>query len=116
MELHLLRSVDEFDVGASSARRWRRSACPAKSSCGTARRTFSHIFSGDGYSAGYYSYLWSEVLDADAFDAFREAADIFDAQTAQKLHDFIYAAGNRGSLPPPIDAVRGPHARRSTRC
>ena len=64
---------------------------------------FSHIFSGDGYSAGYYSYLWSEVLDADAFDAFREAGDIFDRDTARRLHDFIYAAGNRR---PPDDAYR----------
>ena len=55
---------------------------------------FAHIFSGDGYAAGYYSYLWSEVLDADAFDAFREAGDIFDEETAARLRRFVYGAGN----------------------
>jgi peptidyl-dipeptidase Dcp len=54
---------------------------------------FAHIFSGGGYAAGYYSYMWSEVLDADAFEAFEETGDIFDPATAQRLHDYIYAAG-----------------------
>ena len=84
---------------------------------------FAHIFSGDGYSAGYYSYLWSEVLDADGFAAFEEAGDIFDPATAKRLHDYVYAAGNlrdpaeayrafRGRMPV-IDALlrkRGLHA------
>lgn len=56
---------------------------------------FSHIFSGEGYAAGYYSYLWSEVLDADGFAAFEEAGDLFDPSVAKRLHDFVYAAGNR---------------------
>ena len=54
---------------------------------------FLHIFTGDSYAAGYYSYMWSEVLDADGFDAFKEAKNAFDPATAKKLHDFIYAAG-----------------------
>ncbi len=54
---------------------------------------FAHIFSGDYYAAGYYSYLWSEVLDADAFAAFKEAGDVFDPETAKRLHDHIYSAG-----------------------
>jgi peptidyl-dipeptidase Dcp len=53
---------------------------------------FTHIFGG-GYAAAYYSYLWSEVLDADAFAAFEETGDIFDPATAKKLHDHVYAAG-----------------------
>lgn len=76
---------------------------------------FAHVFSGDGYSAGYYSYMWSEVMDADAFEAFQEVGDPFDAATAQKLHDHIYSAGGskeaetlylsfRGAMPK-VDAL-----------
>ena len=56
---------------------------------------FQHLFSGSGYAAGYYVYLWAEVLDCDAFEAFKEAGDIFDPNTAQRLLRCIYAAGNR---------------------
>jgi peptidyl-dipeptidase Dcp len=59
---------------------------------------FMHIMSG--YAAGYYSYLWSEVMDADAFAAFEETGNVFHPGTAKKLHEFIYSAGNR----------RDPHA------
>ncbi len=59
---------------------------------------FAHVFAGDGYSSGYYSYMWSEVMDADAFAAFEEAGGAFDAQTAQKLETHILSAG--GSQPP----------------
>jgi peptidyl-dipeptidase Dcp len=59
---------------------------------------FAHIFSGDHYAAGYYSYMWSEVMDADAFGAFEEAGDIFDPEVARRLHDDIYSSG--GSLDP----------------
>jgi peptidyl-dipeptidase Dcp len=73
---------------------------------------FLHVFSGDGYSAGYYSYMWSEVLDADAFAAFEETGDVFDPALAQKLRANIYAAGGtkdpeelyrafRGKMPSP---------------
>jgi peptidyl-dipeptidase Dcp len=52
---------------------------------------FRHIFSGE-YSCGYYSYIWSEVLDADAFQAFKETS-LFDKKTAQSLRKNIYSAG-----------------------
>lgn len=76
---------------------------------------FQHVFSGDGYSAGYYSYMWSEVLDADAFAAFTETGDAFDPGMAAKLKANIYSVGGavdpedsykafRGKLPT-IDAM-----------
>jgi peptidyl-dipeptidase Dcp len=58
---------------------------------------FQHIFAG-GYSAGYYSYMWSEVLDADAFAAFEETGDAFNTAMAKKLKDHIYSVG--GSIDP----------------
>ena len=54
---------------------------------------FTHVFGGDGYAAGYYAYLWSEVLDADGFKAFEETRNPFDPATAQRLYQFIYSAG-----------------------
>ena len=73
---------------------------------------FGHVFAGDGYSAGYYSYMWSEVLDADAFKAFEETGDHFNAEVAAKLRQHIYSAGGtrdpeelytlfRGRMPAP---------------
>jgi peptidyl-dipeptidase Dcp len=73
---------------------------------------FQHVFSGDGYSAGYYSYMWSEVLDADAFAAFEESGNPFDPVMARKLKNNIYSVGGaidpeetykafRGKLPDP---------------
>ncbi len=56
---------------------------------------FAHVFSGDGYSSGYYSYMWSEVLDADAFSAFEETGNVFDSDTAARLREFVYGAGGR---------------------
>ena len=54
---------------------------------------FAHVFSGDGYSSGYYSYMWSEVMDADAFAAFEETGDYFDPATAARLERHILGAG-----------------------
>jgi peptidyl-dipeptidase Dcp len=68
---------------------------------------FQHIFSGDHYAAGYYSYLWSEVLDADAFNAFEETGDVFDPATARRLRDHIYAAGGARDPSEAYQAFRG---------
>ena len=79
---------------------------------------FAHVFSGDGYSSGYYSYMWSEVMDADAFAAFDEVGDAFDADTAKRLEQFILSTGGsqdadelyvafRGRLPGPEALLAG---------
>ena len=54
---------------------------------------FAHVFSGDGYSSGYYSYMWSEVMDADAFAAFEEAGGAFDPEVAKSLEENILSKG-----------------------
>jgi peptidyl-dipeptidase Dcp len=68
---------------------------------------FAHVFAGDGYSAGYYSYLWSEVLDADGFAAFTEAGDIFAPEVAARLKTHVYSAGNRADPEAAYVAFRG---------
>jgi peptidyl-dipeptidase Dcp len=55
---------------------------------------FTHVFSGEGYAAGYYSYLWSDVLAADAWEAFTGAGGAWDPAVAKRLHDDVFAVGN----------------------
>ncbi|MDX1460119.1 MAG: M3 family metallopeptidase [Xanthomonadales bacterium] len=55
---------------------------------------FAHVFAG-GYSAGYYAYLWSEILDSDGFEAFKETGDIFNPELAQRIRENVYEAGGR---------------------
>jgi peptidyl-dipeptidase Dcp len=77
---------------------------------------FQHIFSG-GYSSGYYSYLWSEVLDSDAFQAFVEKGNIFDQETAKSFRENVLSKGGsdepmtlykkfRGAEPNPINLLK----------
>lgn len=68
---------------------------------------FDHVFSGDGYSSGYYSYMWSEVMDADAFAAFRETGDVFDQGVAERLKTFILSAGGSRDAAELYVAFRG---------
>lgn len=55
---------------------------------------FGHIFSGDGYSAGYYSYLWADVINADAWEAFTEGKGPYDKAVAKRLYDTVFSVGN----------------------
>jgi len=55
---------------------------------------FGHAFAGDGYSAGYYSYLWSDTLSADAWEAFLEGKGPYDKAVAKRLHDDVFSVGN----------------------
>jgi len=115
LAFHTLSDPGNIDVADFEARTLAEIGMPAEITMRHRTPHFSHVFSGEGYSAGYYSYLWSEVLDADAFEAFRERGDIFDPQTAKALASYIYAAGHsrepdvaytlfRGRLPS-VDAL-----------
>ena len=94
LDYHALASADNLDPLAFEADSLQQIGMPAEISMRHRSPHFSHIFSGDGYSSGYYSYLWSEVLDADGFQAFKEAGDIFDSETAKRLYEHVYSAGN----------------------
>ena len=94
LDIHLQSETDEaFDVAGFEQAALARIGMPAEIVMRHRPVHFQHIFAGSGYAAAYYSYLWSEVLDADAFAAFEEAGDVFDRETAKKLHDHVYAAG-----------------------
>ena len=68
---------------------------------------FGHIFADDGYSAGYYSYIWADTLTADAAEAFIEAKSFYDKATAKRLHDSIMSVGNSVSPEEAFRAFRG---------
>jgi peptidyl-dipeptidase Dcp len=117
LDLHSQAATAEFDdkafdIAAFEQASLARIGMPAEIVMRHRPTHFGHVFSGGGYASAYYSYMWSEVLDADAFAAFEETGDIFDAPTARKLHDQVYAAGGtrdpaalytafRGRLPTP---------------
>jgi peptidyl-dipeptidase Dcp len=94
LDLHLLERPDGLDVTAFEAATLERIGMPAEIIPRHRTPHFAHVFSGGGYAAGYYSYLWSEMLDADGFAAFLEAGDAFDPGMAARLREFVYAAGN----------------------
>ncbi|MEM6304753.1 MAG: M3 family metallopeptidase [Pseudomonadota bacterium] len=68
---------------------------------------FAHVFAGDGYSSGYYSYMWSEVMDADAFEAFEEAGGAFDTERAKALEMHILSTGGSRDAAELYVAFRG---------
>ncbi|NKX36328.1 M3 family metallopeptidase [Rhodobacteraceae bacterium R_SAG4] len=68
---------------------------------------FAHVFSGDGYSSGYYSYMWSEVMDADAFASFEEAEGAFDPERAKALEAHILSKGGSEDAAELYTAFRG---------
>ncbi|MCL6282940.1 M3 family metallopeptidase [Ruegeria sp. 2012CJ41-6] len=68
---------------------------------------FAHVFAGDGYSSGYYSYMWSEVMDADAFAAFEEAGGAFDPERAHALEAHILSTGGSKEPEELYTAFRG---------
>jgi peptidyl-dipeptidase Dcp len=98
LEFHTQSASASRDVRAFEQAELKKIGMPEEIAMRHRPTQFGHIFSGDYYAAGYYSYMWSEVMDADAFGAFEEAGDIFDPATAKRLHDDIYSTG--GSVDP----------------
>jgi peptidyl-dipeptidase Dcp len=111
LEFHSLASPPELAAAADSDAFEKdalaRLAMPGEIAMRHRPPHFAHIFSGGGYAGAYYSYMWSEVLDADAFAAFEETGDIFDPATAKRLLDTIYAAGGSQDPAEAYKAFRG---------
>src|ERR1700720_1272516 len=107
LEFHTQPASASRDVRAFERAELEKIGMPAEISMRHRPQQFGHIFSGDHYASGYYSYMWSEVMDADAFGAFEEAGNIFDPVVAKRLHDDIYASGGSRDPEDAYVAFRG---------
>jgi peptidyl-dipeptidase Dcp len=107
MAVHSLTSPEAPDIVAFEAAELERIGMPGGIGMNHRLPHFQHLFSGSSYAAGYYVYLWAEVLDADGFDAFVEAGNPFDPAVAQRLRRFIYSSGNSLQPAQAYEAFRG---------
>lgn len=107
LEFHTQPAAASRDVRAFEKAELEKIGMPAEISLRHRPTQFGHIFSGDHYASGYYSYMWSEVMDADAFGAFEEAGNIFDPAVAKRLHDDIYSSGGSRDPEDAYVAFRG---------
>ncbi len=98
LEIHTAPGGKPIDPIAFEKALFTRLGAPAEIVMRHRPPAFGHIFADDGYSAGYYSYIWADTLTADAAEAFEEAKSFYDKTTAKKLHDAIMSVGN--SVPP----------------
>ena len=94
MAAHAQTGAQAPDVVAFEREELARIGAPASAGMNHRLTHFQHLFAGSGYAAGYYVYLWAEVLDADGFDAFVEAGNPFDPEVAARLRRFIYSSGD----------------------
>jgi peptidyl-dipeptidase Dcp len=95
MAVHSLpRDQLPADISAWEAEEMQRRGLPEGVGMNHRLVHFQHLFSSSGYAAGYYVYLWAEVLDADGFEAFKEAGNPFDPAMAERLRRYVYASGN----------------------
>ena len=93
MDLHILSEVPaDFDVMAFEQEKLKARGIPSQIFPRYRVTNFSHTMSG-GYTAGYYSYKWAEVLDCDAFEAFKETGDIYHQETADKFRKHVLTPG-----------------------
>ena len=93
LELHQLESTDGLDVSKFERETLARIGMPEEIAMRHRPPHFGHVFSGGYYASAYYSYMWSEVLDSDAFQAFEETGDVFDPAVAKKLYDNVLSTG-----------------------
>ena len=107
LEFHTQPASASRDVRAFERNELEKIGMPAEISLRHRPTQFGHIFSGGHYASGYYSYMWSEVMDADAFGAFEEAGNIFDPAVAKRLHDDIYSSGGSRDPEEAYIAFRG---------
>ncbi|MBX3618750.1 MAG: M3 family metallopeptidase [Rhizobacter sp.] len=107
MALHARTEAEAPDITAFERAEVERMGLPAAVGMNHRLAHFQHLFAGSSYAAGYYVYLWAEVLDADGFDAFTEAGNPFDATVAQRLLQCIYASGNSREPREAYRAFRG---------
>ncbi|MDP9043377.1 MAG: M3 family metallopeptidase [Pseudomonadota bacterium] len=107
MAAHALTDPQAPDLGEFERAELERLGAPAVVGLNHRLPHFQHLFAGSGYAAGYYVYLWAEVLDADGYDAFREAGDPFDPAVARRLRQFIYSSGNSIEPGAAFEAFRG---------
>jgi peptidyl-dipeptidase Dcp len=107
MDFHALDRVEEIEPAKLEASTLAGIGMPEEIVTRHAAPHFLHVFAGDGYSAGYYSYLWAEVLDADGFAAFKEAGNAFDPETARRLFENVYSVGGTRDFAEAYRAFRG---------
>ena len=107
LALHEMPDPSGIDVTAYEASALKDLGMPSEITMRHRLPHFAHAFAGEGYSSGYYSYMWSEVMDADAFSAFEETGNVFDPATAEKLYRHIYSAGGRQDPDAAYQAFRG---------
>ncbi|CAJ1951936.1 unnamed protein product [Cylindrotheca closterium] len=94
MAMHQIDNYDDFDIIEFEKKELERLGMPQGIVMRHRPPHFLHLFASEMYAAGYYVYLWAEVLDADAYAAFEEKGNIFDPETAEKARKYIYSAGN----------------------
>ena len=99
MRIHLTATPDQrIDAGVFEKQTMAEIGCPSEIVMRHRPTQFGHIFSGDGYSAGYYVYIWADTLTADVFEAFNEAGGPYDKSVAKRYYETILSVGN--SVPP----------------
>jgi peptidyl-dipeptidase Dcp len=98
MELHAHPDPASLDIGEFERATLARLGMPSEVGARHRPAHFQHLFAGGGYAAGYYSYLWAEVLDADGFEAFEQAGDLFDPAMAGRLRTILQSGDTRDPM------------------